>query len=49
MEAVQKEIVEGDLLKDCLELGGNDFKGLIQVLKDIALQYTSTSSTRSDL
>ncbi|XP_031130277.1 uncharacterized protein LOC116032031 isoform X1 [Ipomoea triloba] len=47
METVQKEIVEGDLLKDCLELGGNDFKGLIQVLKDIALQYST--STRTDL
>ncbi|CAH9113569.1 unnamed protein product [Cuscuta europaea] len=48
METVQKELVDGDLLKDCLELGGNDLKGLIQVLKDIAVQFTSTS-TRTDL
>ncbi|VFQ88471.1 unnamed protein product [Cuscuta campestris] len=48
METVQKEVWEGDLLKDCLELGGNDLKGLIQVLKAIALQFTSTSSTRRD-
>lgn len=48
METVQKEVVEGDLLRDCLELGSNDLKGLIQVLKDMALQYSS-SSGRSDL
>lgn len=48
METVQREVVEGDLLRDCLELGSNDLKGLIQVFKDIALQYSSTSG-RSDL
>lgn len=48
VETVQKEVVEGDLLRDCLELGSNDLKGLIQVLKDMALQYSS-SSGRSDL
>ncbi|XP_058202275.1 uncharacterized protein LOC131316832 [Rhododendron vialii] len=48
VETVQREVVEGDLLRDCLELGSNDLKGLIQVFKDIALQYSSTSG-RSDL
>lgn len=49
METLQKEVVDGDLLKDCLELGANDLKGLIMVFKDISSKYTSTSSTRTDL
>lgn len=47
VETVQREVVERDLLRDCLELGSNDLKGLIQVFKDIALQYST--SGRSDL
>ncbi|KAJ4952687.1 hypothetical protein NE237_029519 [Protea cynaroides] len=43
-----QEEVEGELLKDCLELGTNDFKGVLQVAKDIILQFYSTSE-RSDL
>ncbi|KAL8130428.1 hypothetical protein V2J09_019583 [Rumex salicifolius] len=35
---------EGDLLRDCIEVGANDLKGLIQILKDLALQYTSAES-----
>lgn len=42
MQMLQKELVEGELLKDCLELGSDDLKGLIQIIKDIALQYSST-------
>ncbi|GFQ02727.1 hypothetical protein PHJA_002416600 [Phtheirospermum japonicum] len=41
--ALQKEITEGDLLRDCLELGSDDLKGLVQLLKNIALQYSSAS------
>ncbi|KAK6123949.1 hypothetical protein DH2020_042294 [Rehmannia glutinosa] len=43
VETLQKEVVEGELLRDCLELGADDLKGLIQVLKYIALQYSSGS------
>lgn len=43
MQMLQKEVVEGELLRDCLELGSDDLKGLIQIVKDIALQYSSTS------
>ncbi|GMH30246.1 hypothetical protein Nepgr_032089 [Nepenthes gracilis] len=32
---------EGDLLRDCLELGAADIKGLVHIFKDIVLQYTS--------
>ncbi|XP_042011268.1 uncharacterized protein LOC121759669 [Salvia splendens] len=37
--SLQKEVVEGDLLRDCIELGAGDLKGLVQIVKDIALQY----------
>ncbi|KAE9452602.1 hypothetical protein C3L33_15496, partial [Rhododendron williamsianum] len=40
VETVQREVVEGDLLRDCLELGSNDLKGLIQVFKDIAMEIS---------
>ncbi|KAI3740380.1 hypothetical protein L2E82_30808 [Cichorium intybus] len=43
VEILQAEIVDGGLLKDCLELGSNDLKGVIQILKDVASQYSSTS------
>ncbi|XP_055806557.1 uncharacterized protein LOC129875145 isoform X2 [Solanum dulcamara] len=49
IETLQKEVLEGDLLKDCLELGSTDLKGLIMVFKDISSKYTSTFSTRADL
>nr|XP_027108822.1 uncharacterized protein LOC113728635 [Coffea arabica] len=49
VETMQKEVVEGDLLRDCLELGTNDLKGLIQVLKDMAAQYTASTFSRTDL
>ncbi|KZV51068.1 hypothetical protein F511_01860 [Dorcoceras hygrometricum] len=48
LEALQKEVMEGDLLKDCLELGSNDLQGLIQVFKDIVTQYAYTS-TKTEL
>ncbi|XP_059289865.1 uncharacterized protein LOC132043374 [Lycium ferocissimum] len=49
IETLQKEVLEGDLLKDCLELGSTDLKGLLMVFKDISSKYTSTSSTRAEL
>lgn len=42
VETVQREVVDGELLRDCLELGGNDLEGLIQILKDLGLQFVST-------
>ncbi|GER41503.1 protein kinase superfamily protein [Striga asiatica] len=48
VEVLQQEVLEGGLLKYCLELGSNDLKGLIQVVKDIAFQYSSCSS-KTDL
>ncbi|PWA63218.1 hypothetical protein CTI12_AA355860 [Artemisia annua] len=43
VEILRTEIVDGGLLQDCLELGSSDLKGVIQILKDIAIQYSSTS------
>ncbi|XP_073127731.1 uncharacterized protein [Henckelia pumila] len=48
LEVLQKEVVEGDLLKDCLELGANDLQGFIQVFKDIVSQY-AYASTKTEL
>ncbi|KAA8519588.1 hypothetical protein F0562_013788 [Nyssa sinensis] len=51
VETVQKEVVEGELLRDCLEVGSNDLMSLIQVFRDIALQFSSATPTtdRTDL
>lgn len=48
VETVQKEVVDGGLLKDCLELGSGDLKGMVQILKDLAMNfYSSSTSGRS--
>ncbi|XXG90349.1 hypothetical protein AAC387_Pa12g2134 [Persea americana] len=43
---VQKE-ADGDLLRDCLEVGVNDLKGLLKVAKDIGLNFLSSPSRSS--
>ncbi|KAA8519586.1 hypothetical protein F0562_013790 [Nyssa sinensis] len=45
LEIVQKEAVEGELLRDCLEVGSNDLMSFIQVFRDIALQFSSATPT----
>ena len=47
VETVKKEVVEGGLLRDCLELGSNDLKGLMQVLNDLLSQLSSASASAS--
>ncbi|GLT68092.1 hypothetical protein SLA2020_403520 [Shorea laevis] len=50
VETAQREVVDGGFLRDCLELGSNDLKGLLQILKELALQFNSTSGDdRRDL
>ena len=39
VESLQKEM-EGEFLKDCLQVGAGDLMGLVQILKDLASQYT---------
>lgn len=48
VEAVQREVVDGDLLRDCLEVGSNDLKGLIQIIKDFVLQFYPTLQDQDD-
>lgn len=32
---IQKEIVEGDLVKDCLEIGSKDLEGMVRIAVDL--------------
>lgn len=48
-ETFQKEVVEGGLIRDCLELGNNDLKALVQVVKDLLLQFFPVPGKDSDL
>ncbi|KAK6917758.1 hypothetical protein RJ641_018509 [Dillenia turbinata] len=48
METMQREVVEGGLLKDCLELGSKDLKGLVQNLRDLALQFSSSAAAAAE-
>eukprot|EP00262_Sarcandra_glabra_P018357 TRINITY_DN654_c1_g1_i1.p1 TRINITY_DN654_c1_g1~~TRINITY_DN654_c1_g1_i1.p1 ORF type:complete len:223 (-),score=11.81 TRINITY_DN654_c1_g1_i1:129-797(-) len=45
---LQKEALEGNLLKDCLEVGANDLKGLLQIVKEISSNTYSVSSSGAD-
>lgn len=44
---MQKEVVEGELLRDCLEVGADDLEGLVRVARDLI--FSSSSSSRSEL
>ncbi|XP_020205648.1 uncharacterized protein LOC109790819 [Cajanus cajan] len=48
-ETFQKEVVEGGLIRDCLELGNNDLKALIQVAKDLLMQFFPAHDKDPDL
>lgn len=45
MLAMKKEIEEGDLLKDCLEVGTKDLEGLVQIGKNLFFSFSPSSST----
>lgn len=45
-ETMQREVLEGGLLRDCMELGNNDLKGLIQIFKDLASQYSTSNHSQ---
>ncbi|XP_027339331.1 uncharacterized protein LOC113853077 [Abrus precatorius] len=49
VETLQKEVVEGGLIRDCLEVGNNDLKALIAVLRDLLLQFFPVHDKDSDL
>ncbi|XP_074298150.1 uncharacterized protein LOC141628970, partial [Silene latifolia] len=46
-KVLEEEMEEGDLLKDCLEVGGKELKGLFQILKDLASQFNTTEKAFS--
>ncbi|XP_010518833.1 PREDICTED: uncharacterized protein LOC104798448 [Tarenaya hassleriana] len=48
-EMVQTEVVDGGLLKDCLEVGSEDVKGLLQVAKEMALKFFSAQNRSGEL
>ncbi|XAR59292.1 hypothetical protein NMG60_11015066 [Bertholletia excelsa] len=45
VETLQREVMEGELLRDCLELGSSDLEGLLQIFKDIASNTNSYSNS----
>ncbi|KAK7303040.1 hypothetical protein RJT34_13939 [Clitoria ternatea] len=49
VETLQKEVVEGGLVKDCLELGSKDLKALIQIVKELLLQFIPNQDKDPDL
>ncbi|KAJ6852856.1 uncharacterized protein M6B38_252650 [Iris pallida] len=40
---LQEEVVEGELLKDCLEVGAHDLEGLFQIARDLLLSMNSSN------
>ena len=48
LKVAEKEVVQGGLLKDCLELGSNDLKGLLQILKDLASSANANTNTNAN-
>ncbi|MED6155127.1 hypothetical protein PIB30_002330 [Stylosanthes scabra] len=49
VEPVLKEVVEGGLIRDCLEVGSKDFNSLIQLLKDSLLHFFPLSDRNPEL
>ncbi|XP_057428810.1 uncharacterized protein LOC130722178 [Lotus japonicus] len=49
VETLQKEVVEGGLIRDCLQVGTKDLKALVQVLKDLILQFSPATDKDPDL
>ncbi|KAG6405081.1 hypothetical protein SASPL_132663 [Salvia splendens] len=47
--SLQKEVVDGDLLRDCIELGSNDLNNLIQCIKDIASVFIPTAAPENEM
>jgi len=44
--AIQKEIADGELIRDCLQLGAADVKGLLQVVRDLIVRFLAAPSSR---
>ncbi|ONM05897.1 uncharacterized protein [Zea mays] len=46
---IKWEVEEGELLKDCLEVGAKDLKGLLVIAKDLFAGVSRTSTQHSEL
>jgi hypothetical protein len=46
---VKWEVEEGELLKDCLEVGAKDLQGLLVIAKDLFAGVSRTSTQHSEL
>lgn len=46
--SLRQEVEEGGLVRDCLEVGSDDLKGLVVVAKDLAFQYLFDGSREAD-
>lgn len=46
--AIQKEISEGDLIGDLLQLGAADVKGLLLIAKDMISRFLAPSSAERE-
>lgn len=44
--AIQNEISDGELIRDCLQLGAADVKGLLQVFRDLIVRFLASPSSR---
>lgn len=47
MLVIQKEAAEGELIRDCLEVGAADLEGLVRIARD--LFFSSISSDGGEL
>ncbi|KAJ3695120.1 hypothetical protein LUZ60_000497 [Juncus effusus] len=43
---LKKEVAEGELLRDCLEIGARDLEGLLQIAKDLFSSHSGSDSSR---
>nr|XP_023925857.1 uncharacterized protein LOC112037275 [Quercus suber]XP_023925894.1 uncharacterized protein LOC112037312 [Quercus suber]POE93919.1 hypothetical protein CFP56_26954 [Quercus suber]POE93920.1 hypothetical protein CFP56_26955 [Quercus suber] len=48
VKVAETEVVQGGLLRDCLEVGSNDLKGLLQILKDLAFSGNANTNTNAN-
>ncbi|KAI5059394.1 hypothetical protein GOP47_0025713 [Adiantum capillus-veneris] len=45
--SLQTEVLTGDILRDAMQLGADDLRSLVQVVKEMVLRYYGQTSTQS--
>ncbi|XP_072994360.1 uncharacterized protein [Typha latifolia] len=46
---LQREVEEGELLKDCLEVGARDLEGLLRIAKDLLFSHSASGFADGEL